>query len=319
MSGSAWPAISSALDACSGIARTADLRAFGISDRAIRWATERGWLRQLCRGAFTSSEAWDAAGLDARHLLLVRAGQLCRPQQVVTGLSAAVVLQLPVPRLPTWPTYTLARGRPALGAVGHRGQATQRRAWLHEEDITLVDGMRVTTPTRTVVDCARVCGGPWTLAIADAAADRWSVTFEDLDAWFARTPPVPGKRRARWAARHLDGRVESPLESLARGVVILAGLPAPEPQVWVSTAIGWYRVDLMDRANHVVTEADGRLKYDDARELWAEKRREDALRATGLEVVRFVMADLGATERWLAGYRRALSRGRRWALPRQPT
>lgn len=319
MSGSAWPAISSALDACSGVARTADLRALGISDRAIRWADERGWLHQLCRGAFTSSQAWEEASLTARHLMLVRAGQLCRPQQVVTGLSAAVVLQLPLPRLPAWPTYTLARGRPARGAVGHRGQATQRRAWLHEEDITVVGGLRVTTPTRTVVDCARACSGPWTLAIADGAAARWSVTSADLDAWFARTPPVPGKRRARWAARHLSNHVESPLESLARGVVILAGLPAPEPQVWVSTAIGRFRVDLLDRDNRVVTEADGRLKYDDVRELWAEKRREDALRETGLEVVRFVMADLSASERWLAGYRRAMSRGHRSAMPRDLT
>jgi putative AbiEi antitoxin of type IV toxin-antitoxin system len=314
MSGSAWPAISAALDACAGIARTADLRAFGVSDRAIRWASERGWLHQLCRGAFTSRRAWDEASPAARHLMLVRAGQLCRPQQVVTGLSAAVVLQLPVPRLPEWPTSTLARGRPPRGAVGNRGQATQRRAWLPEEDITVVDGLRVTTPTRTVVDCARVCSAPWTLAVADGAAARWSVTGDDLDAWFARTPPVPGKRRA-----HLSNVAESPLESLARGVVILAGLPEPEPQVWVSTAMGRFRVDLLDRDNRVVTEADGRLKYDDVRDLWAEKRREDALRETGLEVVRFVMADLSASERWLVGYRRAISRARRTALPREAT
>jgi hypothetical protein len=104
---------------------------------------------------------------------------------------------------------------------------------LVEDDVTVVGGLWVSTPVRTVVDCARVCSAPWTLAVADAAARRWSVTFGDLDSWFARTPPVPGKRR------------------------------------------------------------------------------EDALRETGLEVVRFVMADLSRSERWLAGYRRAVSRGRR--------
>jgi hypothetical protein len=181
---------------------------------------------------------------------------------------------------------------------------------LVEDDITVVGGLRVSTPVRTVVDCARVCSAPWTLAVADAAARRWSVAFDDLDSWFARTPPVPGKRRARWAAQHLNGAVESPLESLPRALLILAAPPEPEPQVWVTTTVGRFRVDLLDHDNRVVTEADGRQKYVEVSDLWAEKRREDALRETGLEVVRFVMADLSRSERWLAGYRRAVSRGR---------
>jgi very-short-patch-repair endonuclease len=101
---------------------------------------------------------------------------------------------------------------------------------------------------------------------------------------------------------------------------MLAGLPEPEPQVWVTTTVGRFRVDLLDHDNRVVTEADGRQKYAEVSDLWAGKRREDALRETGLEVVRFVMADLSRSERWLAAYRRAVSRGRRRSpMPRRLT
>jgi len=48
------------------------------------------------------------------------------------------------------------------------------------------------------------------------------------------------------------------LESLARALVILDGHAVPEPQVWVRTERGDYRVDLMDD-DGVVIEADGRV------------------------------------------------------------
>jgi len=106
-------------------------------------------------------------------------------------------------------------------------------------------------------------------------------------------------------------KVESPLESLARGVVVLAGLPEPTPQVWVRTREGDFRVDLLDEANKVIIEADGKVKYASADDLWREKRREDALRDSGFEVVRFTFADYHRQDVWLDGYRRAVNRASR--------
>ena len=59
------------------------------------------------------------------------------------------------------------------------------------------------------------------------------------------------------------------------------------------------RVDFLFREQCTVVESDGRVKYDDAwrdrqqpeRTLWEEKRREDGIRDTGLEVVRSTWAD----------------------------
>ena len=64
-------------------------------------------------------------------------------------------------------------------------------------------------------------------------------------------------------------------------------MPAPELQVWV----GGYRVDLLWRAQRVIVECDGRVKY--ARdELWREKRRQEQLERLGFRVVRVLWADV---------------------------
>jgi hypothetical protein len=67
-------------------------------------------------------------------------------------------------------------------------------------------------------------------------------------------------------------------------------------------------VDLMDEPRGVIIEADGRAKYAAPEDLWREKRREDAVRELGFEVIRFVYADYRAPQAWLDSYRRALIR-----------
>jgi very-short-patch-repair endonuclease len=128
-------------------------------------------------------------------------------------------------------------------------------------------------------------------------------------------PRAPGKRRAQWVVEHARSKIESPLESLARAAIVLAGYPEPVPQVWLSTRSGPYRVDLLDERNRVITEADGKLKYLTPDELWKEKRREDALRDEGFEVVRFTMADHHHPAPWLATYDRALARSGARTMP----
>ena len=129
-----------------------------------------------------------------------------------------------------------------------------------------------------------------------------------LVAGAAARGPIPGHQRSRWVAAHARPEVESPLESLARAAIVLDGLPEPTPQVWLWTTRGWFRVDLMDEVNRLITEADGKLKYTAPEALWQEKRREDALRATNCEVIRFTMADHHNPAPWLRSYREALAR-----------
>ena len=99
------------------------------------------------------------------------------------------------------------------------------------------------------------------MTAAEAALTAWHIAPADLVAAAAEKSRVPGQQRIQWVVEHTRTKVESPLESLARGVVVLAGLPEPTPQVWVRTREGNFRVDLLDEANKVIIEADGKVKY----------------------------------------------------------
>jgi hypothetical protein len=88
------------------------------------------------------------------------------------------------------------------------------------------------------------------------------------------------------------------------------------------------RVDFYWDELGVVGEADGRLKYSDGSDLYAEKRRQEAIEDLGLRCVRWGWSDLSSFDLVAQKLRRAASRGlpadhqdRRWTiqttLPRQ--
>jgi very-short-patch-repair endonuclease len=283
-----------------------------VSSDALRWAVRVRVLRRLRHGAYTLEESWERAGSTARHLLQLSAQQRVNPALVACGESAALVWDLPLPTCPS-EVRLIARERDSYrGAGRRRSGAAVRRARLVDAEVRRPPGgLLATSPLRTVRDCIRVLPRPWGLALADAAVARRLVRPDELASVVRATPRAPGHRAAAWVADHVRDRVESPLESLARARLVLAGLPEPTPQVWIRTAAGRFRVDLLDERNGVITEADGRVKYGSAEVLWQEKRREDALRDAGFEVVRFTMRDHADPGPWLAGYRRALARARR--------
>ncbi|MEP6651128.1 MAG: DUF559 domain-containing protein [Lapillicoccus sp.] len=91
---------------------------------------------------------------------------------------------------------------------------------------------------------------------------------------------------------------------VARLVLVGLGIEA-EQQVPIYDDQGRFdaRVDFLIRAEGVVVEFDGVLKYEGAQgrdALVREKRREDALRALGFRVVRLTWSDLYHPERVLA-------------------
>jgi hypothetical protein len=128
-------------------------------------------------------------------------------------------------------------------------------------------------------------------------------------------PRGNGAGRAALVARLADGTSESAGESRTRWLLHVVGLPAPEPQAWIWGEGGFSaRVDFLFRAERVVVEFDGLLKYGTVHDVTAEKLREDALRRLGYEVVRLTWADLAHPERVharvLAAFARSAARGR---------
>ena len=292
----------------------------GHDGRAQRREHEQLENERLRRGVYVARNIWSTADADARYLMRIHAAVLSRQSRpVVSHLSAARVWGLPI--LGPWPTEVHLQG-----GSGQTRSSKNWIAWHHDplpdDDVTEVSGLLVTTRLRTLVDLAR--SQPFRSAVISLDAGIQEnfvmpglgtlpvVTRDDIMDRVLRLGTRRGTRRARQAVGFADARSGSVGESLSRSGFLLTGLPMPDLQVVYPHASGEDLVDFRwKRRFHVkriplLGEFDGEVKYTraefmDGRTIeevvWAEKRREDRLRAPGRSVVRWLWADALRPER----------------------
>jgi very-short-patch-repair endonuclease len=225
----------------------------------------------------------------AYHVLRVRAAMLrLKPPVAVSHLSTAAVdgIDLLDPDLSMLHVTSSNIGSSRTDAGIHH-----HRASLPAGDVRQASGLVLTTVSRTIVDLAREATFEQGLVAAEYALNHGLVTREDLLATHTRCLDWPGSRNAGRVIQFASDKSESPGESLARVAFEAVGLPAPKQQVKLYDRQGLIGVvDFLWDEQSTIGEFDGRLKYTgqaNAGVLYAEKRREDRLRALGLEVVRF--------------------------------
>lgn len=168
-----------------------------------------------------------------RHRLLIRS-RLPRLSGtvVVSHVSAAVLHRLPLPLVVlttvhvTRPERRSARQSPVLYTHG---------ASLRSDEIVMVDGMAVTSPTRTIMDCARSLPFEATVELMDTALARGLVTTTELSEAAAR-PRLPGAARIRAAATWADPGSRTVSDS--RNRLAFAGLVASPPRAHVLVPFG---------------------------------------------------------------------------------
>lgn len=194
-------------------------------------------------------------------------------------------------------------------------------ARLRDDELTTVGGITVTDVERTALDLARSLPFEPGVAAVDAVLNEGLITRELLE---HRLFDIAGTRGSRHAARVItfaDGRSGSVGESRSRVALHELGLAPSSLQHEIRTSDGRLvgRADFAWEAERVVGEFDGRIKYgrllrpgqDPGDAVFEEKRREDAIRDEGWEVVRWTSADLGNRERLSARVRTARERGAR--------
>lgn len=266
----------------------------GVSGDDLRAACRSGMLARVRLGAYTASQRWEGADGAEQHRLRVLAAARRLTAPVFSHDSAAALWRLP--RIGPWPAevhVSLPHAAGNRSSQGVRRHAVPGAVTHH----VMIDGVRVTGVARTVVDLART----WDFASAVVAADhalhaRWTSPdrlVRELDAAGCGR----GVGRARRVLEVADAASESVGESLSRARMAELGLPLPELQHVVEDARGMVgRVDFWWADLGLVGEFDGRAKYRVAsadtpeaveERLWAEKVREDRLRALGLRVVRW--------------------------------
>jgi hypothetical protein len=216
------------------------------------------------------------------------------------------------------PTYGLDLSRTRVTRSASRSGrivagVSHHEATLHERDIDVVDGLVCTGLVRTPLDVTREHGFEAGVVAADAAlragadTDRMTALADVIRRW-------PGSRDVQPVVRFADAGSESAGESLSRIFVVSLGFPAPETQFVVRSGSFIARCDMKLRHTPLLIEFDGRIKYrrtrdacdpviDDGDIVWAEKQREDELRALDYGMFRLIWADLFGSARQRAGQR----------------
>ncbi|MFI7586643.1 hypothetical protein ACIB24_06160 [Spongisporangium articulatum] len=144
-----------------------------------------------------------------------------------------------------------------------------------------------TSPVRTAFDLiARPGPVGHAVAWADAVLRATSTSAERLRSYVETRSGTRGVRQARAAAELADPRAESPRESRLRVALILAGLPAPTPQVEVFDDDGRFvaRLDLAWPELMLAVEYDGQ-HHRDRDQHSRDLRRHNRLRALGWHVI----------------------------------
>ncbi len=271
----------------------------GLTARMIGQRLER---RRLCSplpGVYRSTmvaETWES---------LVMAGCLAGPG-VGSHRAAA--------RLWHVPNFDHARGE--VTTYRHRRLQTPRLI-IHESrfleegrDTTFIDGIPVTTPTRTLVDLSSVASIEEMEIALDYFAHRGlsdaSSVRRDLDR--LQRPRGTERIEAVLRMKIADGAPpESPLESRAAMVMRDAGLPVPVAQLEIRDDAGLIgRVDFAWPDQMVVLEVDGFSAHGYRAASERDQRRQNRLVASGWRVLRVSHGGLVDPARIITDLRRSL-------------
>jgi very-short-patch-repair endonuclease len=215
---------------------------------------------------------------------------------VISHESAAVLWGIDVIAKPTRHHVTVGR---------QRASSTSVLVVTHWADLVPADVRgRITSPLRTVLDCARTLSFSAALVVADSALRTGQVTAQELTSAAAASRGA-GSRRVRCVVGAADHRAGSALESLLRGLLIESDVTNFVPQLVIRDAEFFARVDLADPVTRLVLEADSFSHHGHRDALSRDCRRYDELVIRGWTVLRFAWEHVMFDQAWVVATVRA--------------
>jgi very-short-patch-repair endonuclease len=268
-----------------GIVSREQLGDLGLSERGISAALARGWLRPVFHGVF-------AVGHE--HLTpsgrLLAATLTCGPESVVSHGTAA------------W-LYGLSRWRPEEIDVIAPVEAGRKIAGVRwrfvpppqGREVWRRGGVPVTSPSRTIVDCA----GSHPKGVTDMVEQAAVLALLDCGA-IDRILDGPRRRGAKHLRRVIEPwrryrpgiKIRSRMEAKLLPRLTEAALPIPETNARVRVGGKTYEVDFLWRAEKVVVETDGGRFHDNPAAGSRDSDRNHAMTAAGYLIPRLGWEDL---------------------------
>ncbi|HCB03813.1 MAG TPA: hypothetical protein DEQ43_06125 [Nocardioides bacterium] len=298
------------------IALRRELLGLGLNDRAIAQLVADGTLHRLRYGSYVDAAAWNACDRVGQHGLVARAAvKRAQAGVALSHISALGEWDAPLWDLPL-DTVHLTRldqrgGRREAGVVQHLGE-------LRPGDLTHLNGVTVTSPTRTALDCTTVMDVEHGLVVVNDLLHRKLTTKEALMEGQEYMAFWPGSLQQGLVLQLADARCGGSVgEGRTLYMIFEQGLPLPEPQYPIRDRSGEIvaYVDFAWPDLGVFLEFDGKIKYQELlREgesptdvVIRERNRERKIcRLTGWECIRIVWADLRHPERTAAHIRAVL-------------
>lgn len=269
-----------ALAQCGGWATRAELRGF-VSSRQIDKAVTAELVHRVGRGRYT------LAGYD------VTRGAASELSAVISHRSAALTHGWSVRSEPKKPELIIPRNRNVPNSRRRTCHVRWRR--LSADDIQ--DG-GVTTPLRTVVDCARDLPFAEALAVADSALRAGAVDPGELA--HAASGLSRGTRTlSRLALTQASVLAANPFESALRGLALEAVGPLFVPQLELDLDGVRIRPDLVSESLRIVIEADSHEFHTQRAQLVRDCWRYDELTLDGWLVLRFSWEHVMFHEEWV--------------------
>ncbi len=266
----------------------------GLSSGAIRHRYNKGSLIPVHTGVYAVGRLPIRGGDRAFAAVLA-----CGHGAVLSHGSAACLWGLDK----RWPTpfeviVKTARRRPGIRT---------HRVILGRRDVRSREGIRVTSPARTIFDIApRLTDRKVKRAVNDLRLAE-ELRMADLAELLTRLPKHPGASRLRPLVKTPRGPTRSELEDAFGDLSARFGLPRAE----VNARAAGYEMDVLFRAERVIVELDG-WDFHRTREAFESDRDRDAeTLAAGFETVRITWERLKSTPRKEAARLHAILAARR--------
>jgi len=260
---------------------TEQLVAAGVDRGAIAWRVRRGRLHPYWRGVYSVGHTRVTPRARLWAAVLACGG----PGASLLGFRGAAapwdLMPMPSGRIDV---ITMRRSGSRPGIRVHRSNS------LDPADITDIDGLPLTTPTRTLIDLADQLP-PHRLERVLHRAEH--LRLLDVNAIHARLTALPG-RRSRTLLQALATLQRGPdvtrseLEERFLALVAAHGLPRP----LVNQRVEGYEVDFYWPIHRLIVETDGAATHLTATAFEHDRARDAHLTALGYRVIRITWRQL---------------------------
>jgi hypothetical protein len=265
-----------------GVVTREQLRAAGLGDSGVRDWVRDGRLHRLHRGVYAYGH--DRLKVEGRWLAAVLA---CGPGAVLSHRSAGRLWEVRQNNAALIDVTVPSRN----GRIRRVGIRVHRSRRLGAEEVTVRDGIPVTTLARTLLDLADVLH-PQALKRAITEAEyRGRFDLTSLIAVVQNNPGRCGAKVMR-AAEQAGHRTRSPLEDRFLAFVDKWGVEEPESNVWLEG----YEVDFLWRRVGLVVELDGAAEHGTRAAVRRDRRRDRVLWRAGFRTMRLTDDALDAEE-----------------------